>query len=496
MITIIDVIENYFINLEDKNLLTIPGKELYKFGEEVRRFASAYVLPKSEASKHPVYLGGWGSANFWNVNESSLVFSSLLYSGQILVKDPISDWFSVEQYKMQSLLSSRQGYINPLTGESNVFKTRCFLSIVIPQILRLKPLIQKGIIVLVPSKSFMLNNQHKIEMMSSEIANKVTKELDYFKKTFSPNDLAVDDNRRGLFMFTKGLTDDQISRHIRQSTDYFSSDYLLSSVSGYYYTSVFNYESYLCEKGVNDILLSLPGTKIINAILNSDLSIYRGLTPEIIADIRDDDNFAQFRMHVSDVYKNIPQTTDSDILKKIIAELEETYIAPVLAKIQDDVSKGALSKIGLQILESGIRIAGGVLTGGLLDPSIPAMKYGIASLATELLSVFTNQKSSKNGNVVIWERLFNHRQNTINQFNNYSPVEAKGAVNNSWDINIENPLSISLTSGTILMDIDQNLIKIKSAEKFPPENIYDICPCKSGRQFKFCCKGLEKRKGI
>jgi hypothetical protein len=316
--------------------------------------------------------------------------------------------------------------------------------------------------------------------------------LDYFKKTFSPNDLAIDDNRRGMFLFIKGIANDQISKHIKQSADYFSTDYLLSSMFGYYYTSVFKYESYLCEKGVNDILLNLPGTKIVNAVLNSDLSIYRGLTPEIIADIRDDDNFAQFRMHVSDVYRNIPQTTDSDALKKIIAELEETYLAPVLAKIQDDVSKGALSKIGIQLLESGIRIAGGVLIGGFLDPSISAMKYGIASLATELLSVFTNQKTTNNGNVVIWERLFNHQQSTINQFQNYSPVDAKGAANNSWDINIENPLSISITSGTILMDINQNLAKNKSAEKFPPENIYDLCPCKSGRKFKFCCKGLEK----
>lgn len=150
MITIIDVIENFFNYQTDKDLLTIPGKLLFEFGEEVRRFAADFNLPQVKKMLHPIYIGGWPSANFWDINQNRYIYSSLLYSGQILVKDPISDWFCNEQYQTKAFLSSRQGYIDPGKRTLNTIGTRQFLAIVVPQLLTLKPLIQNGIIIPIP----------------------------------------------------------------------------------------------------------------------------------------------------------------------------------------------------------------------------------------------------------------------------------------------------------------------------------------------------------
>jgi hypothetical protein len=89
----------------------LPGTAIHEFGEHVRDYA-ANAMPNLDATKHPIYIGGWPSANFWFVN-GDLILSSLLYSGQVLVRDPIADWFSNEQYLVQHLFAARPGYLDP-----------------------------------------------------------------------------------------------------------------------------------------------------------------------------------------------------------------------------------------------------------------------------------------------------------------------------------------------------------------------------------------------
>ena len=105
LITVLDVLDNFLDTQKEKNILKISGTELYNLGEEVRKFSNTYQLPTVNEYQNPIYLGGWPSANFWHALNSELLMTCLLYSGQILVKDPISDWFSDEQYYLTKFIS-------------------------------------------------------------------------------------------------------------------------------------------------------------------------------------------------------------------------------------------------------------------------------------------------------------------------------------------------------------------------------------------------------
>ena len=102
MATILDVVDNFFHKdatpSEVLDVRRLPGRVLYEFGDEVRRFASTYTSESATTmGEAPIYLGGWPSASFWAVH-GDLILSSLLYAGRVLVKDPLSDWFSDERY--------------------------------------------------------------------------------------------------------------------------------------------------------------------------------------------------------------------------------------------------------------------------------------------------------------------------------------------------------------------------------------------------------------
>ncbi|MDQ3763248.1 MAG: hypothetical protein M3460_16910 [Actinomycetota bacterium] len=45
MVTILDVIDNFFTPRREGDILSLPGKELWRLGEEVQHFAANYESP-------------------------------------------------------------------------------------------------------------------------------------------------------------------------------------------------------------------------------------------------------------------------------------------------------------------------------------------------------------------------------------------------------------------------------------------------------------------
>jgi hypothetical protein len=153
VVTILDVINNFFTIHQDQDIANLPGKDLWRFGEEVQRFSASYDPPALDDKTFPIYLGGWPSANFFAADQGPLVLSTLLYSGQVLVKDPVADWFANEQYRVEHTLSDRQGYLDS-DGTPDIGRSRRFLANVIPALRALAPLIESGAIVLVQGEPF------------------------------------------------------------------------------------------------------------------------------------------------------------------------------------------------------------------------------------------------------------------------------------------------------------------------------------------------------
>ena len=284
MTTIIDVIENFFGEKADKiDYLSVKGIDLYRFGEEVRRYSAAVDSPKIEDISHPSYIGGWPSANFWDGNLGDLTLTSILFSGQILVKDPISDWYSFEQYEYRKLLASRQGFLDVNQKKISISKTRQFLQIVIPRILSLRSLIVSNKIVLMPSKKFIRDRYNLIVKEANLLSEKMLVDIKKLSGMFGPKDLAVADNVRGMFMLAGGNREKTIKDRFVESINYTLGEYLFSLDYGFTYSAAFSFETFFCQNIESHIIG--PNLKIVNAMLNSRCSIFRGLTPELVSRI-------------------------------------------------------------------------------------------------------------------------------------------------------------------------------------------------------------------
>ncbi|MEI6832153.1 MAG: SEC-C domain-containing protein [Candidatus Omnitrophota bacterium] len=494
MITIFDVIDNFFYKEADKNILTMPGRALYSFGEEVRKYAQSFCFPQVDRSQYPIYIGGWPSANFWDSQNGSLVMSSLLYSGQILAKDPISDWFSYEQYQIPKLMASRRGFYFMDKHEVDIAGTRQFLAIVIPALQKLRPLIENNTLILVPSNALILEGQATIGNISQDIIQRISKSVNDFTNTFRPSELAVADNVRGVFPFAGGNREEQIIRAIDRSVNYFVSEYYLATKNGFNYVAPFRYESYLCEEGLGNILNEFPNERILQAIFNSNLSIYSGLTPKLISEIRDDDNFASFRSELFKIYNNIPAKTGQEKLNQYISEAEDAVLKPILFEIEKDAKSGILAKLGINPLGSVFRISGGVSLGLLTKTPNTVIKVAATELIN-LVSKLIEKKDNQKFNV-IWKKLYMHNRNHLQELPRAkdSPKTNAGEDNELWGIPEKPSMSILVTEGTMLWEMIPDFITEDLPKEYPIEDVYTLCPCGSRRKFKFCCQGLEKIK--
>jgi hypothetical protein len=272
--TILDVIDNFFTIRRARDILTLPGRELWQLGKEVQRFAASYEPSPLDERRFPVYLGGWPSANFFAADQGQLVLSTLLYSGQVLAKDPISDWFAPERYRIEHVMLSRQGYIGD-QGKPNIVGTRRFLGHVVPALQALRPLIESGAIALVPGESFFAANDNVINELRGQLLTMLAHELEEVTRRFDPSELAVDDRRRGMFTFAGGEKEQQLRTAVDGSLRYFAREWLLAQGYGAEYTAPWAYEQYVCERGLDKLLMASEHQRTVNALLSSEPSIFK-----------------------------------------------------------------------------------------------------------------------------------------------------------------------------------------------------------------------------
>jgi hypothetical protein len=342
--TILDVVDNFFTLRQQQDFTNLPGRDLVLFEEEVRRFAASYSSPMLDSNRYPIYLGGWPSANFFAASHSQMILSTLLYSGQLLVKDPISDWFCDEQYRVEHVMSARQGYLDN-TKTRNIAGTRRFLANVIPALQALRPLIESEAIVLVPGESFFEGIKDSVDNLRAQLMETLGSNPYTIVRQFHPSDLAVDDRRRGAFLFAGGEKEEQLRQAINGSLRYFAREWLLAQAYGAEYTAPWPYEQYICEIGFDNLFRDTEHHRIVNALLHTELPIFHGLSPKVVADARDDSTFSDFRANLFEVYRGIPSLTPGDAFTRNLAQTEETMLRPVLERAEREAKQGLLRVI-------------------------------------------------------------------------------------------------------------------------------------------------------
>ncbi|WP_270365748.1 hypothetical protein [Microbacterium algeriense] len=485
MLSTIDVIDAYLTGRPDTDFSTVTGRDLESFGERVREF-SAHQTPEIDADQHPIYLGGWPSANFALLG-GDMILSSLLYSGQVLVRDPIADWFSVEQYRVEHMMSARPGF-HPSgeDAETRIRRTRAFLTTVVPQIMRMRPLIEAGIVVPVPSEQLYFQERGRIDLLRRDIETKLSIDPVAYATRFSAEEIATEDNVRGFFAMAPGPEPaPQIHKALRHGVRYFAREFTLADRYGVTYTAPFAHERYLCQEGVSPIVGT--SNRVVEAILRSGLPVFHNLTPEVIRDVHDDDTFGEFRSTLHQVYQGTP-VEDPAAATAYVRDQENALLRPLINEGEKAASRGLLARLGASLSQNKFAIAAALATDTIVGTLGAATAITVAGTFAD--DAIKSRRGS--GPVRIWSALVAHTQRASDEVTRVQHAPAAVSIPGTpWGIPREPGMSISVTAGQLIWDADPRALADTDEEERSRLGVYGPCRCGSGQKFKFCCAGLR-----
>lgn len=486
-VTVLDVIDN-FTTPSAIDFATIPGTAIEELGELVRQSAAA-EQPEATLPAGSVYLGGWPSANFWTVG-GDMLLSSLLYSPAVLVRDPITDWFSHEQYRVRHKTSARPGYLDP-GGRPNVAATRAFLRSVIPPLRAWRPLIEAGVVVMVTAEDHALAHQTNIAELQGRLeATLLTDPVEYSER-FTAGEIAVEDNVRGMFVFAGGDRPATLHRAQRDGLYHFAREYVLATGHGATYTAPFRHEVHLCRNGLSKF--TAPSTRVVEAVLRSELPVLHGLTPDVIAKIHDDDGFGAFRRQLHTVYSNVPTEESEENIRRYLLDQEQALLTPELQKAERSADRGPIKNLGVTLTQNVFGFSTGLAAGAITRDPLAATMVGAAGAAaqarlTETIGAAPAQR--------VWSALVKHQRSVHHELRGVKVQESTptGSEPNEpfWGIAEVASMHVTVSAGELLIDHFPAAHEQSSVEQPGGyvEGPYRLCECGSGRKFKFCCKPL------
>lgn len=481
----LDILDAFFALRPDQDFSTVPGRVIHDLGEEIRR-ASGSTTPFEPAGKNPIYIGGWPSANFGLVR-GDLLLSSLLYNEHLLIRDPIADWFSNEQYQVEHMMSARPGYWDFQQGRARTAETRQFLNTVVHNLRALRPLIDAGIISLVPTASVAHKNRAAINTLLDQLTQEPGLQAANYSTLFSPADVPVEDNVRGMFVFAPDPDPrPQISSALRRGLLHFAREYIIATAYGATYTAAFDHELFLCRTGARSFVP--PSARVTEAVLQSQLSIFTGLTPKLIADIHDDTMFGQFRSDLHELFQHAPTDAPAADLAAYVSDQERVLLQPRIDEVRKSVERGLLGRIGAGLNNGRFGIAAGLVTDMVLQsPGLATVLH----VGRATIDGFRNARSDSSRRV--WSSLVRHNR-TFRQELRDVQVQA-GNGNEGWPVPSEPSMSVLVSPGSIIHDFVPRVPGL--SELSEPggysQGSYRPCSCGSGLKYRFCCEAADRR---
>ena len=479
--TILDVVDNFATAARVSGIASLPGTKLRDFGEEVRRYTQAADVPIMDQSQHPIYLGGWPSANFGTVN-GAMLLSSLLYSGQVLVKDPLADWFCEEQYLIETKLSARPGHRHQ-DGTLNIGATRDFLRRLLPTLEALRPLVEAGVVVLSPAQPLFRRQEATITDLRQRLTERLTSDLTGYLQRFRPADVPVDDNRRGLFAWTGGDKDEQYRDAVSSGMLYFAREYTLASAAEAVYTAPFPHEQFVARHGLSQT--HSPSNRVVEALFHSELPVFQGLTPSVIAKVHDDDAFAGFRAQLHTVYKDLPVSSDDAEIGAYVRDQENALLRPHLLAAEKAADAGRLGGVGGMLPSVILSLGAGLLVD--VASATPALGAAAAAGVTVAKAVRDSQKRDRSPQV-IWKTLVRHHRNVAQELTGVQEQRSSNPTGDPWAIPHKPSMNITISEGTLLWD-GPPLAPPPAPQGYAHGN-YRPCDCGSGEKYRFCCMDL------
>ncbi|MEZ4483019.1 MAG: hypothetical protein R3B97_18140, partial [Dehalococcoidia bacterium] len=379
----------------------------------------------------------------------------------------------------------------------NVAGTRAFLETILPGLYALKPLVEAGIVCLLPSHGHALRQAPAVEAVVERLTPIIASDPADFCRGHLPVELAFEDNLRGTMIFAGGNREEQVISQVRGAVRHFAREWLLSTEHGYSYCAPFQFESEMCS--AMGTATSGPSHRVVRALLETALPEFRDLSPAIIAKVRDDAGFGEFRAELHGVYRDIPMSGD---ISRHVAEAEKALLLPKLINLRKSVATGPLSK-AVSLAPAAFRLAATFATqaagAGLVGGTLGAKElfgFAFGAAAAEGVNAVSGVMSSGlPSSRPVWTELVAHQRTAVSETRahpsaaNYDQQEGAPF----WGVPEKPSLSVHITSGALVFDSVPKPPNAGEARVSAPRSAgprYRTCDCGSGTSFKFCCERL------
>ncbi|GAA1550120.1 hypothetical protein [Brevibacterium picturae] len=492
MATILDVVDNFFYR-DSEDFRQIPASRLLEFGEEVRHFNDNNDSSTSVRDGCQ-YLGGWPSADSLRIG-GGVIRSSLLFTEQVLIKDQISDWFSNETHLNEHHLSSSPGWFVPGEGPK-VAETRAFLARVLPALRDARPLIENGVIVLAPMESIYQQHEETIGKVHADLVEAVLENPLELAARFDPQDLAIDDAQRGMFVFAGGNRGEQTRQAFSKALKYFSREYVSAASLGSAYCAPFEYERLICSRAFGSI--TSGSDRVREGLIRSKLPVFSGLSWKTLSTIHDDDDFGEFRRQLFEIYSRAPLEADGEEFDQYLEEQENVLLIPTLRRARENAERGPISDLGVSVKSNFFQLAVGIGAGIATGSPVLPLLTGAALIADHF--VFQPRRRSS----VAWTALVSQdasigiempwaleRPEIVND-------RSTSRAGHPWGIPAQPSDSVLVSRGTVHVDWTPSLPHIEktSSDSGYHEGIYAPCECGSLLSYKFCCRDVDRQYSL
>ncbi len=455
-INVFEVLDNFFGSQEYPPAESLSNAKVRELREHVTVFYNSYRLISVGDFRTRLYLGGFLSSPPFSAEIAPYLTSALLTADSVILFDPLHYWFCDEQYQRPRLESAITGWKIPQTKQAippvnkQVFRphyplSKKYLAQALPWLSSIRPLVDAGIIVLIPAEQVVLSEIEAINQFATGMKAQLAP-LDDLAGTFEPEGVTVDDNRIGLFVFAGGNRQLQIQHAIGRGIEHFAKDVAIANATGSLYTAPFKWEQHLGKTTLDGFAASECKTKVTEGIRNLRLPILSKLSPGLIAKIHKDSGYALFRAGLVEALQGIQGEIGSPDFVQHVQQIEADILLPKIDAINQEIKSSTFKKV------TGAVVEGAFAFGQTFLSNVPAgldtninVKAGVVSgglaFARKLLERIWASRDHR-----IWAQLLPDQPSPSIYG---SPLVLKEQGSSRWDIDEAPSMSVKVSKGLI-----------------------------------------------
>jgi len=445
-ITVFEVLDNFFgaggcpeaNSLSDAQILELRG--------HIMDFYAGFGFPPRGEYETRLYLGGFLSSPPFTTEAAPYLSSALLCSDSTILFDPLHYWLCDEQYRRERLVSAPSAWRDLETWHPNYTLTRKFLVMTLPWLYGLRPLVDSGIVVLIPAEQVVHAHLDSMNHLASEIAHRL-KPVEDLAKSFSPDEITVDDNRKGFFTFAGGDREKQIRKAIGRGIECFSRDVTIANSTDSIYTAPFRWEQHLGKEVLERFAASEYQTSLIEGVRNLRLPILANLSPGVLARIHRDSKYAEFRAGLSDALANIDAEIGTEQFADRVLQIEQDILLPKVEAICRETQANPFKSATKSIVEGfftfvQVYVANYAL-GAPPQSNLAASTFaGVFTLLRQM-----GERIAKSRDHRIWAQLLPEKPALTTYYQGPLSLKQEGAVN--WEIDDQPSLKISISKAVL-----------------------------------------------